>query len=161
MREIKPACSQRDLAACRHTSKQIRNAHAAVRVSISSLLVQRDRWDTYWGPKIIIFFIRDIDDTAMAAVPAESCQSVAPRSPGARSGMLLDVGNRLRRMRGRFPLQIHLPRCISVQLSPPQNAIVCRYTLALLSEQFSERNLTPFVSGLGGQGETTPYRQSQ
>ena len=31
---------------------------------------------------------------------------------------------RLRRMRGRFPLQIHLPRCISSHLSPTQNAKV-------------------------------------
>ena len=25
-------------------------------------MVQRDQWDTYWGPKKIIFLIRDIDD---------------------------------------------------------------------------------------------------
>ena len=37
---------------------------------------------------------------------------------------VLDMGNRLRRMRGCFPLQIHLPRCISSHLSIAQNAKV-------------------------------------
>ena len=46
-------------------------------------MVQRDQWDTYWGPKKIIFLIRDIDDAAMAAAPAESCRFVVLRSPEA------------------------------------------------------------------------------
>ena len=67
-----------------------------------SLLVQRDRWDTYWGPKKLFFLIRDIDGPAMTAAPMESCQFVALRSPRGRLGSELDMGSRLRRMRGRF-----------------------------------------------------------
>jgi hypothetical protein len=37
-----------------------------------------------------------------AAAPAESCRFVARRSLGRRLGSVLDVGTRLRRMRGRF-----------------------------------------------------------
>ena len=38
-------------------------------------MVQRDQWDTSWGPKKLIFLIREIDDAAMAArAPMESCQ---------------------------------------------------------------------------------------
>ena len=44
-----------ELAALKDTSLQTRNAHAAVRVPFRSLLVQRDQWDTYWGPKNEIF----------------------------------------------------------------------------------------------------------
>ena len=51
---------------------------AAVWVSFGSLLVQRDQWDTYWGPKKLIFLIRDIDGPAMAAAPVESCQDRGP-----------------------------------------------------------------------------------
>ena len=87
------------LAACRHTSKQTRNAYAAVRVSFRSLLVQRDQWDTYWGAKKIIFLIRDIDAPAMAAAPVESCRFAARRCPWARIGSLVDVRKSLHRMR--------------------------------------------------------------
>ena len=69
---------------------------------------QRDQWDTYWGSKKIIFLIRDIDGPAMTAASIESCQSVAPRSPWVRSGMVLDVRKRLRRMRGRFHRYRHM-----------------------------------------------------
>ena len=58
----------------------------------------------------------------MAAASVESCRFVVLRSPRGRLGSIYDVGNRLRRMRGRFPLQIHLPRCSSSQMSPTQNA---------------------------------------
>ena len=75
------------------------------------------------GRKKLIFLIRDIDDPAMAAASVESCRFVVLRSPRGRLGSILDVGNRLRRMRGRFPLQIHLPRCISSKASAAQNAI--------------------------------------
>ena len=89
-------------------------------------MVQRDRLDTYWGPKKIFFLIRDIDDPAMTAAPVESCQFVVLRPPGARLGSELDLGSRLRRMHGRFPLEIHLPRCFSnlMTLSTAQNAKV-------------------------------------
>ena len=58
----------------------------------------------------------------MTAAWVESCRFVVLRPPWGRLGSILDVGNRLRRMRGRFPLQRHLPRCISSQMSPTQNA---------------------------------------
>ena len=61
------------------------------------------------GQKQLIFLIRDIDDAATAAAPAESCQFVVLRSPRGRLGSKIDVGNRLRRMRGRFQSKIHLP----------------------------------------------------
>ena len=60
----------------------------------------------------------------MAAAPAESCQFAVPRSPGGRIGSVKYMCNRLRRMRGRFQLEIHLPRCISSQMSIAQNAKV-------------------------------------
>ena len=44
----------------------------------------------------------------MAAAPAESCQSLPNRSPWGRLGSVLDVGNRLRRARGRFHRWIHI-----------------------------------------------------
>ena len=74
---------------------------AAVRASFGSLMVQRYQWDTYWRPKKLIFLIRDIDDAAMAGASVESCQFVVLRSPRDRLGSLLDMGNRLHRMRRR------------------------------------------------------------
>ena len=59
---------------------------AAVRVSFSSLMVQREQWDTYWGPKKLIFLIREIDDPTRAAAPVEFCQFVVLRSPRGRLG---------------------------------------------------------------------------
>ena len=47
-----------------------------------SLLVQRDRWDTYWVAKKIISVIRDIDGPAMTAVSMESCRFVVLWSLG-------------------------------------------------------------------------------
>ena len=76
--------------------------HAAVRVPFGSLLVQRDRYDTYWGAKKIIFLIRDIDGPAMAAASMESCRFVTRRSPGCRFWSVVGMCNRLRRMRGNF-----------------------------------------------------------
>ena len=66
-------------------------------------MVQREQWDTYWGPKKIIFLIRDIDDATTAAAPAESCRFVVLRSPRGRLGSGVGMCNRLRRVRGRFP----------------------------------------------------------
>jgi len=85
---------------------------AAVRVSFGSLMVQRDKWDTYWGPKKLIFLIRDIDDATMTAAPVESCRFVVLRSPQGRLGSELDMGNRLPRMRGRSPRCIHISKVL-------------------------------------------------
>jgi hypothetical protein len=80
-------------------------------------MVQRDQWDTSWGPNKLIFLIREIDDATMAGASVESCRFVVLRSLGGFSGSVRDMCNRLRRMRGRFPLQVHLPRCISSHLT--------------------------------------------
>ena len=54
------------------------------RVSFRSLMVQRDQWDTYWGPKKVIFLIRGRRGARrhMAAAPVESCQSLPNVSLG-------------------------------------------------------------------------------
>ena len=70
--------------------------------SLASLMVQKDQWDTYWGPKKLIFLIRDIDDATMAAAPVETCQFVATRSPWGRIGSVLYTNKRLHRTRRRF-----------------------------------------------------------
>jgi hypothetical protein len=81
-------------------------------------MVQSEQWDTYWGPKKLIFLMRDIDGPAMTAASVESCRFVAPRSPGGRFWSVVDMRNRLRRMRGRFPLRdtsgqdASQPRCL-------------------------------------------------
>ena len=49
-------------------------------------MVQSDQWDTHWGPKKLIFLIRDIDDAAMAGASVESCRFVVLRSPRGRLG---------------------------------------------------------------------------
>ena len=82
--------------------------HAVVRVSFRELLVQRDQWDTYWGAKKIFFFIRDIDDAAMAGASVESCRWAAQKPSGSRFGSVLHMCNRLRRLRRRFQINIHL-----------------------------------------------------
>ena len=61
-----------------------RSAPRSRHVSFGSLVAQRDRYDASWGPKKIIFLIRDIDDLTVAGAPLESCQSVALRSPWGR-----------------------------------------------------------------------------
>ena len=48
-------------------------------------MVQKEQWYTSWGPKKLIFLIRDTDDAAMAAASVESCRFVVLRSPGSRS----------------------------------------------------------------------------
>ena len=50
-------------------------------------MVHREQWDTSWGPKKLIFLIREIDDAAMTAAPAESCRFVVLRSLGGRFGV--------------------------------------------------------------------------
>ena len=91
-------------------------------------MVQRDKWDTSWGAKKIIFLIRDIDDAAMAAAPVESCQFVVPRPPRDRLGSLLDMCNRLRRMRGRSHRCIHISKvlcapAVTLDHDPPKISI--------------------------------------
>ena len=54
------------------------------------------------GQKQLIFLIRDIDDAIMAGASVKSCRFVVLRSPRGRLGSELDMGSRLRRMRGRF-----------------------------------------------------------
>ena len=66
------------------------------------LIVQRDRWDTSWGPKKIIFLIRDIDGPATTAAPMESCRFAARRSPWGRFGSAVVACKRLHRTRRRF-----------------------------------------------------------
>ena len=82
--------------------QQNETRHAAVLVSFGSLVVQRDQWDTSWGPKKRFFLIREIDDAAMAGASVESCRFVVPRSLGGRSGSVQYMCNRLRRLRRRF-----------------------------------------------------------
>ena len=56
-----------------------------------------------FGAEKLNFLIRDIDDaTTMAGASMESCQFVVLRSPRGRLGSELDMGSRLRRVRGRF-----------------------------------------------------------
>ena len=54
------------------------------------------------GQKQLIFLIRDIDDPTMAATSVETCRFVVLWCPRGRLGSVLDVRNRLRRMRGCF-----------------------------------------------------------
>ena len=101
--------------------------HAVVRVSFRSLMVQRDQWDTYWGPKKIIFLIREIDDAAMAAASMESCRFVVLRCPGGRLGSVVDVRNRRRRVCGRFHRWIQIStgpqQCADNYHDPPKFSI--------------------------------------
>ena len=90
-------------------------------------MVQRDQWDTYWGPKKIIFLIRDIDDATRAGASMESCRFVVLRSPRGRLGSELDMGSRLRRMRGRFDQWIQIKtgpqQCADNYHDPPKFSI--------------------------------------
>ena len=66
-------------------------------------MVQRDQWDTYWGPKnIFIKFAPTIPPWFKAAAPVESCQSLPQRSPWGRLGSGLYMVSRLHRMRRRI-----------------------------------------------------------
>ena len=58
--------------------------------------------------KKIFFLIRDIDDATRAGASMESCRFVVLRSPRGRFWSVLDVRNRLHRMRGRFHRWIHI-----------------------------------------------------
>ena len=63
------------------------------------------------GAEKIFFLIREIDDAAMAGASVETCRFAVLRSPRGRLGTELDMGSRLRRMRGGFQR-----RYISVQV---------------------------------------------
>jgi len=66
-------------------------------------MVQRDQWDTYWGPKKIFFNIAAEGALrSMAAAPAKTCQSLPKRSPWGRLGSVLYTCKRLYRTRRRF-----------------------------------------------------------
>ena len=90
--------------------------HAIVSVSFGSLMVHRQQWDTYWGAKKFNFLIRDIDDATRAGASAESCRFVVLRCPGGRLGSVVDVRNRLRRMRGRSHRCIHIGKVLCALL---------------------------------------------
>ena len=121
-------------------------------------MVQRDQWDTYWGPKKLIFLIRDIDDATRAGASMESCRFVVLRSPRGRLGSELDMGCRLRRVRERFD------QWIQIKTGPQQyadlshrgvslNLLVCRYTLARFNSLYKhggpeQNNLAPWYMGL-------------
>ena len=57
----------------------------------------------------MFFLIRDIDGPAMTAASMESCQLAAQKPSGSRFGSVPDMCNRLRRLRRRFQINIHLP----------------------------------------------------
>ena len=98
--------------------------HAAVRAPFRSPMVRSEQWDTYWGPKKLIFLIRDIDDATMAGASVESYQFVAPRSPWSRLGSELDMVSRLQRMRGRFHRWMQIKtgpqQCAETYHDPPK-----------------------------------------
>jgi len=68
------------------------------------------------GAKKIIFLIRDIDDPAMTAASMESCRFVVLWSPRGSLGSILDMGNRLSRMRGRSHRCIHISKVLCALL---------------------------------------------
>ena len=86
-------------------------------------MVQRDQYDTYWGAKKIFFLIRDIDGPAMTAAPVETCRFVAPRSPWGCLGSVVDVRNRVRRVRGRSHRCIHISK---VLCAPALWTMICQ-----------------------------------
>jgi len=71
------------------------------------------------GAEKIIFLIRDIDDATMAGASMESCQFVVLRSPRGRLGSELDMGSRLRRMRGGFHRWIPMRTGAQLLMAPP------------------------------------------
>ena len=86
-------------------------------------MVHRQQWETSWGAKKFNFLIRDIDSLAMAAARCNPVNIVVLRSPGGRLGSVLDVRNRLRRVRGGFRQYIHIstgPQQCAEQYHDPQ-----------------------------------------
>ena len=78
----------------------------------------------FLGAEKIIFLIRDIDDAARAGASMESCRFVVLRSPRGHLGSELDMGSRLRRMRGRFDQWIQIKtgpqQCADQHHDPPK-----------------------------------------
>ena len=68
------------------------------------------------GAEKIIFLIRDIDDATRAGASMESCRFVVLRSPGGRFWSVVDVGNRLQRMRAGFRRCIHISKVLCALL---------------------------------------------
>ena len=66
----------------------------------------------FLGGEKINFFIRDIDDPAMAGASVESCRFVVLRSPRRRLGSVKYTFNRLRRIRGRSHRCIHISKVL-------------------------------------------------
>ena len=60
----------------------------------------------------------------MAGASVESCQYVVLRSPWGRLGSVLDVCNRLRRIRGRFHRWVHIGTGPLVYFGEPQTSWV-------------------------------------
>ena len=122
---VQTACNeatagQPELAACKTLARETRNAHAAVRVAFSSLMVQRDQWDKYWGEKKLISKFAALRPARhKAAAPAETCQSLSKRCPWGRLGSVLYTCNRVRRVRRHFQCKIHLPRSFALHCSGP------------------------------------------
>ena len=53
-----------------------------------------------------------------SAASMESCRFVAQRPPGSRLGSILDMGNCLQRMRGRFHRYMHISTCPQPDIGP-------------------------------------------
>ena len=68
------------------------------------------------GSKKINFLIREIDDATMAGASVETYQFVVPRSLGGRLWSVLDMGNRLPRMRDRSHRCIHIGKVLCAPL---------------------------------------------
>jgi len=87
-------------------------------------MVQRDQWGHVLGAEKLIFLIRDIDDATRAGASMESCRFVVLRSPRGRLGSELDIGSRLRRMRGRFhrhrDISTGAQQCADLYHDPPK-----------------------------------------
>ena len=81
----------------------------------------------FLGAEKIIFLIRDIDDATRAGASMESCRFVVLRSPRGRLGSELDMGGRLRRVRGRFDRWIQIKtgpqQCVELYHDPPKFSI--------------------------------------
>ena len=59
------------------------------------------------------------ESSYLTAASMETCQFVALRSPRARLGSVLDMGNCLRRLRRRFQSKVHLPCSFALHCSGP------------------------------------------
>ena len=89
--------------------------HAAVRVSFRPLVVQRDQWDTYWGPKKIIFLIREIDGPKRPDCTSGIQSIVAQKSPRGRIGSVLYTCKRLHRTRNGFHRWVHVGKVLGAR----------------------------------------------